>query len=359
MRNRSFMILLTAVLVMVALLYMQPKDPWQGDQQLILPGLADVLNEVDRVAVIGAGNAPIATLERGENYWTVVERDGYRADVGRIRRNLIALSEARVVEQKTTDPTLHARLGVEDVADPGATGRKFVITAPSDSFELIVGETGVRGGMSYVRRPDAAQSFLVAADLDPGDDTADWLRRDLLDVGAERLHRITIKHPDGEVLRIEKATPDAAEFAITDMPEGRELRYTTILNSTTGVLSDLTMDEVARDDVVAADRDASGDIVTRFETFDGLVIEARVEGGEADGRRVRFGARADRALADRFAPPSAEDADPTDRLSFEAVAEEAQRVNGELAGWIYTLPSFKSDQLVRRLDDVLSVSGDS
>lgn len=357
MRNRSFLILVTAVLVMVALLYVQPKDPWQGDQQLILPGLADVLNEVDRVAVIGAGNAPIATLERGENYWTVVERDGYRADVGRIRRNLIALSEARVVEQKTTDPALHPRLGVEDIAAPDATGRKFVIAAPSQSFELIVGETGVRGGMSYVRRPDAAQSFLVSADLDPGDDTVDWLRSELLDVGAERLHSITITHPDGEVLRIDKAAPDAVEFEIVDMPEGRELRYATILSSTTGVLADLTMDDVARDDAVAANRDASGDVVTRFETFDGLVIETRVEEAE-DGRRTRFSARADEALASRFAPPSADEAEPTDRLSFEAVTEEAQRVNGELAGWIYTLPSFKSDQLVRRLEDVLSDSED-
>jgi hypothetical protein len=353
MKNRTFLVLVAAVLIMVALLYMQPQDPSPEDQQLILNGLADAMHDVDRVTVIGAGNTPIATLERGENYWTVVERDGYRADVGRIRRNLIALSEARVVEQKTADPALHSRLGVEDIADPNATGKKFVIGARSMSFDLIVGETGVRGSMSYVRRPDAAQSFLVSADLDPGDDTMDWLRRDLLDVGAERLHSITITHPDGEVLRIEKSAPDGADFGLVDMPEGRELRYSTILNSTTGVLAELTMDDVARDGAGTAGRDSSGDVVTRFEAFDGLVIEARIEDG-AEGRRVRFSARADQALADRFAPPGAEEAGPSDRVSFDAVSEEAQRVNGELAGWTYTLPSFKSDQLVRRLDDVLN-----
>ena len=40
MNNRSFLILVTTVLIMVALLYSQPKNPLEGDRQLILRGLA-------------------------------------------------------------------------------------------------------------------------------------------------------------------------------------------------------------------------------------------------------------------------------------------------------------------------------
>lgn len=322
MNNRSFLLLVSTVLIMVALLYSRPEDPFQGDRQLILRGLAGELNDVERVTVIGAGNETIATLERGEHQWTLAERDGYRADVGRIRRNLIALAEARVVEQKTTDPALHSKLGVEDLADPKAAGREFVIEAPSETYRLIVGTTGIRGGMAYARRPDAAQSFLVSADLDPGKETTDWLDRDVIDVDPDRVQRITITHPDGKVLRIEKATPDAPEFTLANLPDGRELQYATILNSMGGLLSDLQLDDVRA--IEATGPDDGTTIVTRFETFDGLIVDVRLfeTGGE---RRARI----------------------------DVSGDGAAEIGAGLDGWAYTLPSFRTDQLTRRFDDVL------
>jgi len=357
MNSRSFIVLVTVVLAMAALLYWQSSnDTPEEVEPAILPGLAAVLNEVERVTVIGAGNETLATLERGDRYWTVAERGGYRADVGRIRKNLTALAEARIVEYKTADPALHTRLGVEELADPAAAGKEFFIATPSGSFRLIVGNSGTRGGMAYVRRPDDAQSFLVSAEFDPGDDTADWLRRDLLDIDAERIHRVTITHPDGEVLRIEKPTQDAAAFTVADMPEGRELQYATILNSLTGLLTDLTLDDVAVEPDPGAplpiddDSDESTPVGARFETFDGLVVDATVREG---GRRVVFGVRADEALAVRFLPPGDAEDDSVEQASFAAVSEEAQRLSETVHGWVYTLPSFKTDQLVRRLDEIL------
>jgi len=350
MNSRSFTILLAAVLAMAALLYWQsPNDAPEDPPQPVLPGLAAVLNEIDRITVIGAGNVPIATLERGDRYWTLVERGGYRADVSRIRETLIALADAQIVERKTADPALYSRLGVEDLADTTATGKELVIESPATSFRLIVGNGGARGGMTYVRHPETAQSFLVSADLDPGDTTIDWLHRDLLDIAADRVHSVTITHPDGEVLRIEKPTPEAAEFTVVDMPAGRELQYPTILTSLTGVLTGLTLDDVA------AAADATDDVQAvraRFETFDGLIIEATVRELE-DGPRVLFSVNADPALAGRFLPPSDADGDSGDPVSFAAASEEAQRLREVLDGWIYALPSFKTDQLTRRREDVL------
>lgn len=354
MNSRSFIVLVTVVLAMVALLYWQSSnDTPEEVEPAILPGLAAVLNEVERVTVIGAGNETLATLERGDRYWTVAERGGYRADVGRIRKNLTALAEARIVEYKTADPALHTRLGVEELADPAAAGKEFFIATPSGAFRLIVGNSGTRGGTAYVRRPDDAQSFLISADLDPGDDTADWLLRDLLDIDAERIHSVTITHPDGEVLRIAKPTPDTSEFTVADMPEGRELQYATILNSLTGLLTDLTLDDVAVDaGPVDEDSDESTPVGARFETFDGLVVDATVHEREG-GRRVVFRVCADEALAVRFLPPGDAEDDSVEQASFAAVSEEAQRLSETVHGWVYTLPSFKTDQLVRRLDDIL------
>lgn len=331
MQSRSFMILVTAVLAMAALLYWQSSNDVPADhEQPILPGLAAVLNDVVRVTITGAGNEVIATLERGDEQWTVTERDGYSADVGRLRTSLIALAEANIVEQKTADPTLHSRLGVEDLADPTASGREFAIETPTESFRLIVGNTGVRGGMAYARQPDSDRSYLISADLDPGNETTDWLRTELLDIPAARIVSVTITHADGEVLRVKKPTPDAAEFSVVDIPEGRELQYATILNPLTGVLTGLSLEDVARDAGAAGDEAPT---TASFETLDGLVIVATVIEFD-DGKRVVFSVEADESN------------------------EEAQRLRAELRarldGWAYTLPSFKTDQLTRRMDDLLT-----
>ena len=225
--------------------------------------------------------------------------------------------------RRRPDPALHSKLGLEDLANPDAAGREFVIEAPSGTRRLIVGTTGVRGGdMAYVRWPDAAQSFLVSADLDPGEDTADWLDRDVIDVDPDRVQRITITHPDGEILRVEKATPDAPEFTLANLPNGRELQYATILNSMGGLLSGLQLEDVyAVDAEVPADGAA---IVTRFETFDGLVVDIRLS--ETGGQRT---------------------------ARFDVSGDAAAELDPEFGGWAYILPSFKTDQLTRRFADVL------
>jgi hypothetical protein len=352
MNNRSFIILICIVLVMVGLLYMQPADFDQRPQQLIFPELAGALNDVNRITVTGAGDAAIATLTRGDEFWTLAERGDHRADVGRIRRNLIALSDARVVEVKTADPALHARLGVEDLSASDASGKSLVIEAPDETFELIIGATGVRGKMAYARRPGADQSFLISADLDLGDAPVDWLQRDLMDIEAGRVHSITLTHADGETLRIERPARNADELNVVGMPPDRELQYATILDSTAGVLSGLRFDDVARDDVARDDAATpESAVVARFETFDGLVVTATLTGTD-DRKSVRFAAAASEELAARFAADEA-DADSAQQLSFDAVGDEARTLSERVNGWTYELPSFKTDQLGRRLEDLL------
>ena len=40
-------------------------------------------------------------------------------------------------------------------------------------------------------------------------------------------------------------------------------------------------------------------------------------------------------------------------MSYEAISDEARRLNEQLGGWAYSLPSFKTEPLMRRKEDVL------
>lgn len=367
MSSRAFMILIAAIVVMIALFYTTPRDFETTEQELFLPGLKSEINDVKKITITGPGNEVVATLQRGETRWTIAERSGYAADVAKIRSNLIALANARIVEAKTADPALYDRIGVQDLDQPDASGTRIDIEGAAQPVSFIVGETGVRKNMAYVRAIDSGQSYLISADLDLGKKTADWLVRDIVNFSSADIHAVEIRHPDGHTLRVAKPSTEDTDFAVQDLPDGSELSYATVADAIGGVLTALTLEDVEP----AADLDP-GDgkpVVTRFEMFDGTIVEADAYQLD-DATKVRFRVTAEQELANKFI--SADDSLPAedvqdsgsdeeapetgsqdDAADFSSVLSRAENLNAKLSPWVYILPSFKSDQLVKRMEDLL------
>lgn len=336
MDRRTLLILFGVAVALAAIWFLTPEETSLNNNQLLFPGLKDELNTIDRVTVSVGDNQRVVTLERGTDHWSVAERFGYPADVTRIRQNLIALGNATILERKTSNPELHERLGIEDLDRPGAKGYLLEIhrVGPDgdDAIKLIVGDAGIRGKTAYVRRPGEDQGLMISADFDLSKETADWLAGDLMDIASTDIKSISISHSDGEVVRIEKSSQTDPDFSVLDIPEGRELVYASIANPVAGLLTKLTMDEVLPAESI--DRMTEPSTVARFATFDGLVVEATVY-ATADGTRVGFKATSD-----------------------ESRAAQADELNSRLESWVYSLPSFKSDQLGKRLEDFLKTDGE-
>lgn len=375
MSSRGLLTLLIAVVLLVVVVFVvsTSDSPERATSELLLPQLSGKLNEIESITVRAPGDTTVATLRRGADQWTVAEASDYPANLGRIRQNLIALADARIVEEKTSNPEFYDRLGVVDIADEKATGTQLEIAAPEFSATVIVGDTGVSGGnMAYVRRSGEPQSLMVSADLDLSDDRAEWLERDLMDISSAEVHRVIITHPDGELLSLQKDSPDATDFSVAGIPEGRELSFGGVANSIGAVLSSLRLDEVTPEATFEAA--AAEPVIARFETFNGMVVQARVYPVDA-GVRVSFEVSADPVLADNSSglqkaaadAPSAEADEAGDEAleapetpeavddavdPFPTVQAEAEKLNQRLQGWIYTLPSYKSDQLTKRLEDL-------
>jgi hypothetical protein len=166
------------------------------------------------------------------------------------------------------------------------------------------------------------------------------------------------------VLRLVKPTAEATDFTVEGVPAGRELAFPAAGNPVGAALADLQLDGVEP----AAGFDP-GDVkptVARFETFDGLVVEVSTY-KLASGTRMRFAASADQALAERFAPPGSADeaakADaaqpsgeapaPPSRKPFAEVKAEAGEMAGRLGNWVYAIAEYRTEQLTRRLEDLL------
>jgi len=341
--RRTLIFLVLTIIVLGAIVLLNREGPGSDEAATVLPGLDNVLNDVTQLTIRTAGNRTVTTLMRGAEQWTVAERGNYPADVGKIRQNLIALANATIVEQKTTDPALYSRLGVEDIAHDDATGVEIEIEidGPNESYRIIIGKTGVRGDQAYARIPGAAGSLLIAAKLDLGEAPTDWLDRAIIDIPSSDISRVTTSHPDGETVRIRNT--EAGGFEPVDLPADIKVTDTGVAESIGSVLADLRLVDVSTR--ANAGFENIEPIVSRFETRDGLIVIANVY-AEGDERYVGF----------EFTVANQDG----DGSMIEGTTEEATTQAAELQArfgkWLFILADYKVDQLTYRRSDLFDIS---
>ncbi|MDH5303917.1 MAG: DUF4340 domain-containing protein [Gammaproteobacteria bacterium] len=324
--NRKTVPVLLAIIagLLLMLLVLRGNEGERVSGELLLPNFGPVANDTTSITIQGPEGSDAVALRRVEEQWQVSNRDNYAADIGKLRQLVIALAEARILEEKTSDPALYERLGVDD-PESGGKGSRVTVAGADFEYTVILGNQ-TQGKYRYARDAAAAPSYLL--DKDPSLPTTadDWLLADLLDIAAKRVRQVRIAHADGETIVISKDTEEQTDFSVLDMPAGRELSYATVANGIGGALSALKLESV-RPGV-----ESPATTTTEFLTWDGLAVTAEII-ADGDASWIRFSA-------------ATSDAEAT-------ATDEAADINRRLAGWQYQLPDYKKDLLVRRWDDLL------
>ncbi|MEO8464598.1 MAG: DUF4340 domain-containing protein [Gammaproteobacteria bacterium] len=362
MSQRNVLILLAAVVVLVTLMLVGQRSGGNGGGgKLFAPSLEAALNDVERVTITKANNEIVVALERKPEGWVAANKNGYPADVSKLRQGLSALAEAKILEQKTANPELYSHLGVEDVSGEKAAGIAVALTAKGkDLSALILGDAdGTKH--RYVRRVGDAQSYLIDRNPEFARGVGQWLDAQIVDVRSDRIAQVTITPPDGPVVRLSKPNTEAATYDVADVPKGRELLYPGVANVIGNSLRELNLEDVEP----AAASAPTKPTVVEFHTFDGLVVRAEGE-KRGDASWVSFTASVDsaqaaRATAAATATPPAQGAGapagpPRSAAPPPAApdpAADAARINAKVGPWRYKIATFQYDQMTRRLADLL------
>jgi hypothetical protein len=312
----------------------------------LVPDLEAALGDLERVTVAKANGETVATLEKRPDNWVVADKNGYVANAAKLRQALTALAEAKILEQKTANPELYGRLGVEDVTAADAAGVSVALTAQGRELPTIILGNAEGSKYRYARRAGEAQSYLIDRNPDVPRAAAQWIDSVIVDVRGERVREVTITHADGEVVHISKASSELANFDVAAVPKGRELSYPGVANVIGNALRELNLE-----DVETAAAPAEQPTIVEFRTFDGLIV--RVTGSKrGDEDWISLEASVDSAQA--AAPPAApaEGAAASTPPAADPNAE-AQRINAKVAGWRYKIAGFQYDQMTRRMADLL------
>jgi hypothetical protein len=278
------------------------------------------LNAVTRIRIF-KGDGSQVTLTRDATHWLVAER-GYPADTGQVRKLLLDLSALQIEEQKTSDPALYSKLGVEDPhgAQTGSTGVDIALNGKT--LGLIVGKTSGTGSV-FLRIAGTVQSLLASPQLTPDADPRHWLDRSLLDIAAEQVKEVDVKPASGPEYAVKRAAA-AADYAVSPIPKGRELADPGAGATQAGALVGLQLDDVRKIGTLGPVAQST------FRTGDGLIITlAGIQDGET-----------------RYITATASAAAP-------AAQQRAQDLNARLSGWQFELPGYRYDTLFRPLEQLL------
>ena len=368
MKTRTLVIIaVAAVLALFAAVWLSSSrtpDVASASPGPLAPGLSEALDSVTQVRITGAGNAVLATLERGEAGWGLAEKGGYRVDVEKLRGLLSNIAAARRVEAKTALPERHAQLGVEDVAADDAHGVRVDIVTPSRTFAYVFGDNLARGTGTYVRAADDAQSWQVGSNIAVERNPANWLIKRIIDVGANRIAAISVKPEDGAAIELARTDDDtASDFALVTLPRGREAAAGYEREALAGLLSGLTFEDV----FPAAERTPPETTrQARYALVDGRQVE--IVSWQAEGRtHARFAMTLDEDAAQAWLarqPAAAEGDDaeneeiaPAPAATLDSLREEVAAFQRDHGHWTYVLPSFKASNLNKGLEDYLKPKG--
>ncbi|MYH68586.1 MAG: DUF4340 domain-containing protein [Gammaproteobacteria bacterium] len=351
MNNRYLIaVAVTFIVAVAAVLVSQQRAPQTSrDKYALFPELSGRINDVSELAV--RDGQSVLTVRRVSGNWSIADADDYPALVDKVKQTVLAVSDLQVIAEKTDNPDLYKRLGVEDPDSTGAISNLLTVSGNGEQLaELVVGKTrrsksaaGAPG--LYLLIPDQLQALLVYGRLSVIADIIDWIRRDIIDIEGDRVNAVRLRPAGGTEVILNRDEP-ADDLALHDIPEGKEPASEYLLGRMASVLENIYVEGVKKENSIDFSRP---DTIIDITTFDGLTATIQVvKSGKHTYAGFSFAAQ-DSGVATSESPAET-DAGEEAELTPE---QEAETLNSLVQGWAYRLSSSKAELYGHTLSDLV------
>lgn len=366
-----------------------------GDSGPLFPGLADKVNSVASLTIT-KGTTTFGVMLQPDGTWGLSERGGYAAKFETIKSAIVGIAGLTIEEARTKNPAHYDKIGVENPTKDGATGMLVTLADPAGTTlaSVIVGKPKTSTGFNapplfYARRAGEEQSWVVrpargSEKPDIRADPMEWIERTVIQLPRDRVRTLVVTHADtGERIDITRAKKEDPNFAMLDMPQGRELRYPTACDAAAGALNMLTMDDVKPAGEVSFDAPAPGGSaplvsVAEYRTWDGVVVVVR-SAKVGDKTWAKFEARYEPPPAPPVAEPPPSPVEPSEtpdpaqpeikpdekpagtptEVEIAAAKLEAEQLQSRLSPWAFVIADWQVRNLAPRREELLKPPPDS
>jgi hypothetical protein len=267
-RTRFTWLLVAALVAICGAFYLSSQRNLQKDTRgaPLFPTLAPELDTVSEVSIFKGGAAPAVTLHKTGSQWSVAQRADYPADLTKLRRLLVALGDAKVVEEKTSAPANYPIIGVDDPTKPGAGGAEISVTARDGKHAVIVGKPVGEG--TFARREGESKSYTVEPAISVDAEPHSWIETRFIDIPSTSIESVEFKPATGPGYILHRLKPKEEDFALEKVPPGRKALDGKALAPSVSTLSGLAAEDVA----AAKDIDFTQSSQAVFTLQDGSVV---------------------------------------------------------------------------------------
>jgi hypothetical protein len=353
LNSLTILFILTALMVVLMLVTIYRAEDSQDDYGLLFPDLFEQLGEVDNVHFTSAEDE--FTLYREDEDWFIREHYNYPANFDEVKRTLIDIAEAELLERKTDNPEEFYLLSVEGAAPDTEGGESLKISMNNGDEQvagLILGEqreVTMQAGprQFYVRRDGEQQSWLAEGYLQINPVMLNWIQGEIINLARERIARVEITQPNGNSAVIVN-TGKKDEFGTPESGTETVFKYPQLGYDIAGSLHQMRMEDVKPvEDFSRGDADV---VTATFTTFDGLVVTTKtsfIDGFYYTTLSADFNAKAIEP-----APSDIQKLDVTKKA--DAVREEVAKLNKKLSPWVYRVSGFVGTNLMRAKADIVT-----
>ncbi|MDX1374359.1 MAG: DUF4340 domain-containing protein [Burkholderiales bacterium] len=239
--------------------------------------------------------APAGTLSiaRSGERWTIAEREGFPADLERVRGFVLKAIELKVGQSEPIGAADRTRLALNASGEGAGTRVRFDAADGTPLARLVVGKkyfkqppddpktAGADG--RYVLRPEEPDTVIVVSEpLEQASvQSAMWVDR--RGIAAEGVKTLEARLADGERWKIARASEDSAWTLEGEIPAGQQVAVTKA-NAASYSMSLLEITDVAPPGITPAESGLDKPSVVTATTFDGLSYALRI-GKAVDGKR--------------------------------------------------------------------------
>lgn len=359
MNDRKVMILMiVAVLAAVgAMLSSRLSRNYTPPKVTIFPLIEGLDIDQIQTIVIGSKNAEeLIHLDRAGNTFTVREKDGYPANVSKVNSLISDCLDIRIPSDCliTSNPANHEQIGVTD-----QTARwrvEFLGAEQKPITGLLVSDSRAEGeqsrGYSAVRLTNSPNVYRLTDEPYISTRAIDYIEAQILQVERDKILRVSVTDPNQQTYTL-TGLPDSSDLALEPLPEGKQVRQA---NAKT-TFSALTY--VRMDDVIAPSKapDIRFDHTYVCELKDHLVYTVRL--GLQEGKYyARFSARYT-GPEPQVQQQAESEEQLKEREALFLARDQAETFTARHNGWLYVIPSYKADEMKRKVEDLLEDKPDS
>jgi hypothetical protein len=242
------------------------------------------------------------TVQRKDDGWVIAEREGFPADMAKVREFVVSALELKVGQSEPIGEKDRARLNLDEPGKKTETAGTQVEFAGADGkalAKLIVGKKYFKrepdnadkapADGRFVMRPEDPGTVYTVSDplLQASARTADWIDRSGFKV--EKVKTLEVRYPGGEGWRIER-TGDNADWKLVGAKPGEKLEIPKA-NAASYSLGLLELADVAPKD--AKDTGLDNPTLINATTLAGVSYAIKVGRLEGENYYVAFTSSAD------------------------------------------------------------------